>query len=107
MKLLREKKIREITEVFLPKEVELTGYKAFKYLRVCKIERLVENKVKTFERAVIGYQFELPIKDNPRKTEWHDLSKERYDTIIEVSKGWQPEYIGRFKIEEKIIGITF
>jgi hypothetical protein len=107
MKLIRETISREITEVFLHKPVTLNvkGKPVSKseYLRIATVYKIVEGG-SIFQRNIIGYEFETCLD---KVCKWNKMDGETYYKIVQMTKGWMPDYRGSFKVSQKIIGITF
>ena len=106
MKLLRETISREITEVFFWKDFSVNGveFKGGTYVRVGKLYRAVSGG-RVYSRNLIEYQYETIGED--KKETWVKLNAATYNEIINLTKGWMPDYRGSFKVSKKIIGIVF
>lgn len=108
MKLLRETISREITEVFFSRDFSVNGvdvlFKEGTYLRVGKLYREIRGG-KFYSRNLIEYQYATIGED--RKETWTKLDAATYNDIINLTKGWLPDYRGSFKVSKKIIGIVF
>ena len=106
MKLLRETISREITEVFFWKDFSVNGveFKGGTYVRVGKLYREISGG-KVYSRNLIEYQYATIGEDN--KETWIKLNSATYNEIINLTKGWMPDYRGSFKVSKKIIGIVF
>ena len=106
MKLLRETISREITEVFFWKDFSVNGvlFKGGTYVRVGKLYRTISGG-KVYSRNLIEYQYETIGED--KKETWVKLNAATYNEIINLTKGWMPDYRGSFKVSKKIIGIVF
>ena len=106
MKLLRETISREITEVFFPRDFSVNGveFKGGTYVRVGKLYREISGG-KVYSRNLIEYQYATIGED--KKETWVKLNAATYNEIINLTKGWMPDYRGSFKVSKKIIGIVF
>ena len=106
MKLLRETISREITEVFFWRDFSVNGvdFKEGTYVRVGKLYREISGG-KVYSRNLIEYQY-ATIGEDKRET-WIKLNAATYNEIINLTKGWMPDYRGSFKVSKKIIGIVF
>ena len=106
MKLLRETISREITEVFFWKDFSVNGveFKGGTYVRVGKLYREISGG-KVYSRNLIEYQYATIGED--KKETWVKLNAATYNEIINLTKGWMPDYRGSFKVSKKIIGIVF
>ena len=106
MKLLRETISREITEVFFWKDfsVNRVDFKGGTYVRVGKLYREISGG-KVYSRNLIEYQYATIGED--KKETWIKLNAATYNEIINLTKGWMPDYRGSFKVSKKIIGIVF
>ena len=106
MKLLRETISREITEVFFWKDFSVNGveFKGGTYVRVGKLYREISGG-KVYSRNLIEYQYATIGED--KKETWIKLNSATYNEIINLTKGWMPDYRGSFKVSKKIIGIVF
>ena len=106
MKLLRETISREITEVFFSRDFSVNGvdFKGDTYLRVGKLYREVSGG-RVYSRNLIEYQYATIGED--KKETWVKLNATTYNEIINLTKGWMPDYRGSFKVSKKIIGIVF
>ena len=108
MKLLRETISREITEVFFWKDFSVNGvdvlFKEGTYLRVGKLYREVSGG-RVYSRNLIEYQYATIGED--KKETWIKLNPATYNEIINLTRGWMPDYRGSFKVSKKIIGIVF
>ena len=106
MKLLRETISREITEVFFWRDFSVNGvdFKGDTYLRVGKLYREVSGG-RVYSRNLIEYQYATIGED--KKETWIKLNPATYNEIINLTRGWMPDYRGSFKVSKKIIGIVF
>ena len=108
MRLLRETISREITEVFFWKDFSVNGvdvlFKGGTYLRVGKLYRVISGG-RVYSRNLIEYQYATIGED--KKETWVKLNATTYNEIINLTKGWMPDYRGSFKVSKKIIGIVF
>ena len=106
MRLLRETISREITEVFFWRDFSVNGvdFKGDTYLRVGKLYREVSGG-KVYSRNLIEYQYATIGED--KKETWIKLNPTTYNAIINLTRGWMPDYRGSFKVSKKIIGIVF
>ena len=108
MKLLRETISREITEVFFPRDFSVNGvdvlFKEGTYLRVGKLYRVISGG-SVYSRNLIEYQYATIGED--KKETWVKLNPTTYNAIINLTRGWLPDYRGSFKVSKKIIGIVF
>ena len=106
MKLLRETISREITEVFFWKDFSVNGveFKGGTYVRVGKLYREISGG-KVYSRNLIEYQYATIGED--KKETWIKIKATTYNEIINLTKGWMPDYRGSFKVSKKIIGIVF